>query len=728
MLRLIPILVSVTLLFSGELFASPRLDPHLSILQQMHSGDSQTGVSKSSGLSEKKAPPVVGVFIKTQNMDALRQFFNGKQGAIHTVIGDIATAQISLEMIDDLKAVDGVSYVELSHPLSAKLQKSRSLIGADLVHSGTQDFAPYTGANVVIGIVDSGIDWRHKTFQGADGKTRLLSLWDQSLAPGLGFVPPREIANSYGLECVRLDFLLGHDSLCPSKDTIGHGTHVAGIASGSDNLHKGIAPAADIIAVKLPIAFTTGDVTPEIGEAQSFSDHIVDGVHYIFQKAAALGKPAVVNLSLGGHFGPHDSTSLFEQALSNLVAGQEGRVIVVSAGNEANISNGYLASLHAGFSLSGETRAVEWIGTHSQIHAMIMDVWQPAESQLSFGVGIDSYSQYENTGQTAPGTRTEHTTADGKLNVIIDASETANPLNGKKHVVIYVIAVGKNDGVTIALSKYHFDLIVSGNGSFDAWVAAGGVFSKRNGLFDSTGLDYNPGDSQHTVASPATASGVITVGSHASRNNFDDIKVFSGDKPDLSKSVVGKVSPFSSVGPTADPGRTGQKPEIIAPGEWIQSAMSEAAESNFKSLGLLRDGQGYVLMSGTSMAAPHVTGAVALLLERDPTLTSEKVERLLCQSTGADTDEVTSPDNQRGYGHLNIARAMQYFPQNLVEGDFSVALGEVAEVSYEEEGGDAGGIALTRLTTSSLIGVENWKNRLDTLFSRLTSLFTKGQP
>jgi len=189
-------------------------------------------------------------------------------------------------------------------------------------NAGTNHLLGNTGKGVIVGIVDTGIDWCHPDFvDPSTGRSRILYLWDQTMSPIYGEHSP---LGFYGVEYGNADInaALGmcNHSLVRSVDTDGHGTHVAGIAAGngtaSGGLYRGMAPEADIIVVK----------------SDGSDPKLIDGVDYVFQKAAALGKPAVVNLSWGGHLDPHDGTSFLDTVLDYLSG--SGRILVASAGNE----------------------------------------------------------------------------------------------------------------------------------------------------------------------------------------------------------------------------------------------------------------------------------------------------------------------------------------------------------------------------------------------------------
>lgn len=714
-----PLLTIIGISFiSIPLFASHAqvLDPNLKILMRLAGGASPLKKSRRVGKSNAEQTDnntTVGVFIKTRDLEELRSFLQNNSGKINSVIGDIVTAQIPLDIVSALKNVKGVVYVELAQPVKTNLNVSRTLIGADQVHNGTNLSRSYTGRGVIVGIVDTGIDWQHSTFKEGINGSRVKFIWDQSLSPSGGFTAPREIANTYGLECDERDLDMEGSGLCPSRDRGGHGTHVAGIAAGGDRTFKGIAPDAEIIAVKIPEAEgVAGDYTYNTGLLQSFSNHVVDGVNYIFQKASALGMPAVINLSLGTHFGPHDSTSLFEQALNNLVTGAPGQSIVVAAGNETNISGSYFASVHAGFPLQDETKAVEFVSQATWLHSLIIDIWQPADSHLSFGIGVDDYKNYQKSPMVSQAGTTDFATADGQLNVLIDSSEIQNPLNGKKHTLVYIVASQGNDGVAVAASKYVFDLIVEGRGHFDAWIALGGAFTKRTGTLNHTGFTYQSGDSQRTVDVPATASKVLAVASYSSRNNFDNISGLTGWLPDIASLVIGEVSSFSSVGPTVDPTLTGQKPEIAAPGEWVLSAMSSSAQEKFVSQNWPRTSS-FVSLAGTSMAAPHVTGAIALLLERNRLLPADNIKRrlFLTADSGLAVGITPIPNNRLGYGKLNVDRAIRYDDFVSSGYDFNsrellTSLEAVPEIAYDGGVTDAENFGITNSKTAKRGGLQ----------------------
>lgn len=210
--------------------------------------------------------------------------------------GGVFTALVPLSRLRELAAHPAVTRISAPRELRPLMDVARPLVQVPQFRLHTQS----SGRGVIFGLVDSGLDVNHPAFAG-----RVLSLWDQTI-PGPG----------PGKDFVALGSVFTGAAMSASLDTNGHGTHVTGIATGAVTPFEGVAPEADIIAVKTNFQNTA------IGE----------GVRWIFAEATRLNRPAVVNLSLGGHGDPHDGTD----DLSTLV-GQEsgpGRIVVAAAGNE----------------------------------------------------------------------------------------------------------------------------------------------------------------------------------------------------------------------------------------------------------------------------------------------------------------------------------------------------------------------------------------------------------
>jgi len=512
-----------------------------------------------------------------------------------SIIGISATVQQILTLLEDKDIV----YIEQSRRTSPTLDRSIPAITADIVHSASPAI---TGAGVVIGAADTGIDYTHLDFRydndgdGFEESSRILGILDQSF--GIFGI-------EYTWQDIETDLANGHGSnegIVREKDSDGHGTHVMAIAAGDGSSSAegfvGVAPEAWIVMVK----------------TSYFTSDILAGVEYIFDLADGLGLPAVVNLSLGGHEGPHDGTSLFEQGMDELVHGG-GRVIVVSAGNEGD------QAIHASDTLLGDssTFRVDPDGWNAEI-----DMWYPGASQFTISINPPSgpaivVPQGTDSGivQTAFGTVRVDNSASG-----------VNANNGDREVFIRFSGLSGSESWQVAVTD------TGGTGGrYDAWIVSGSA-------------EIVGGDSSSTIDEPGNARDVITVGSFNTKAVWPSL---SGEQNYLSSYPLNVLSSFSSQGPTRD-GRT--KPEICAPGAWISAALSSDALWQ----GYLVNPDGVHTMElGTSMAAPHVSGAAALLLSINPQLTADDVRTLLTDSAIRDVYTGAVPNTRWGWGKLDIA-------------------------------------------------------------------------
>ena len=250
----------------------------------------------------------------------------------------------------------GVEIIEAGRQLAPMLSTSVTETRADRVRQGPDGL---DGSGVVIGIIDFGFDLSLDDFRHPDGTSRVAFLWDQSLQPVDGEASPARFP--YGVEYDRaaMDGMLASD---PPTHMVrhepfarSHGTHVAGIATGSGRSHDADFPANTCVGVA-PGA-TIVFVQPEAGDASTtFTDsvHVAEAVSYIFEKANELGLPCVINMSLGQNGGSHDGESLVERAIDRLLE-EPGRAIVLAAGDE-HIWRGHAAGTLA----EGQVHELRW--------------------------------------------------------------------------------------------------------------------------------------------------------------------------------------------------------------------------------------------------------------------------------------------------------------------------------------------------------------------------------
>jgi subtilisin family serine protease len=529
-------------------------------------------------------------------------------------------------------------------------------------------FSGDTGQGTVVGVVDTGIDLANADFQTNSG-TRIVDLWDQAACPNPSSnacptQPPNTQGFNYGAECGSAAInaascgpfsygdVNGGDT-CNSPvglpgatvvslaemDCDGHGTHVTGIAAGNGRAapfgtYIGVAPQADLVIVKSDFDLA----------------HIVDGVAYIFKVAAARGEPASVNISLGTNEGPHDGSDMFETMLDALTG--PGKLVSVAGGNESTGSPYY--HYHAsGTVADGQVRTD---GLVVQSTPVFLDLWYPGADSISAAVaeagtgnGQTPWVSPDTTGVSGEdGTCTQPTPGtdefqDPHVNTIEILSCTHMPNNGMNEIQIALFNPdngGENldspvDGHGCSDTDDCFDefkLLLRGNstptGPYNTWTFDQGDYFFYNG----------DGNDNSTLNEPASAHDVISVGSYVSRNFWP-----SEAGTETEQVATGAISDFSGHGPTLD-GRGGI--DIVAPGEEIGSSLSSAATSITTDCpagttqGCTAPGGNYFFLQGTSMASPHVAGALALLLEQQPTIDVAQAKSLLTQS--ANTAPLTS--------------------------------------------------------------------------------------
>jgi subtilisin family serine protease len=540
---------------------------------------------------------------------------------ISSKITNIWSVLIPLSALEKLGEIRGLKYVDVNVTAHQKLDVATAMTKVNEVHAGTGLARKYNGDSVVIGIIDGGFDLTHPNFYDISGKNlRIRSAWDQADTTGL---PPDGF--KVGTEYVGQSALLGKKHLA---DNDSHGTHVAGIAAGSGylnpgNKYMGAAPAAFLIFVEAPVA---------------------DGIKYIFKKAAELGKPAVVNLSLGSHIGPHDGTSLLDQVIDSLVG--PGKIVVGAAGNEGD------KHLHIKKTLNNDTLRT-FVGLNEDKYYLNgkVDLWGSPKSDFAVSILISDTTSNKKVVSTpffyASNKPAKEDTMffNGDTLAFNIVGVEKDPFNQKPNLFVEIGKLSK---------KYLATLVVtSTNSTVDAWNDGHMFFIGFNG--DEV-PGYTMGDNNSTVGEiGGTAKKIITVGSYVSKNEWTDLK----NNIQTSDGKIQTLVSSSSRGPTAD-GRT--KPEITAPGEMIASSVNsfDAVYGEDNKYTVLKAEMNnrkyyYAISSGTSMAAPMVTGIIALMLQANPLLGPERVKEIIQQNAVNDSyTGLIGPEGNNNWGRGKV--------------------------------------------------------------------------
>ena len=535
---------------------------------------------------------------------------------VNTCIDSLITAQIPVSKIETISSLNNIKYVQISTPIYQKMNKARTETLVDNVQSGKDLTTPFLGKDVVIGIVDNGFEYGHINFYNTDGtQLRVKRVWNQNKngkAPS-GF--------TYGTEYKTTDEILAAKYDVTDET---HATHVTGIAAGADHTksYYGVAGEADIVLVSYDLNDNTTDQVS-----------LSDAMKYIYDYAESVGKPCVINMSLGSHIGPHDGTSTFDQVADNLQG--PGKLFAGAAGNEGCDP----MHLSKTFTSSDNTLKTFIDFLDNSDRYSMLDIWgEPGET---FQITIDRYnisknkSEYSETVNIS-GNGSKTISLKNGINGYVEIYYEVNANNNKPNAFIVSEVNSMSSGYAIGIT------ITATSGTVHIW--ADDYYSQLTG----NGLSgWTDGDSKYTVGEiGGTGKNVISVGAYATRTGS-----YAREE--------GMIAEFSSLGPTAD-GRV--KPDITAPGNQIISSYSSA---QFYDSGICDNttvnGKKYYYgyMSGTSMATPFITGVLATWLQANPTLSPNDVRNIFKKTARQDNYTGTISENGRQFRNesdLEVAR------------------------------------------------------------------------
>lgn len=536
---------------------------------------------------ESPKPPRVSVFLhcdREAKLDHLAEYGI----TVNQARGTVRTAFVPLQSVEPLTDEPAVHRVVASRylkllmdvaPGSVKLPAFRNKAGLN-------------GKGVIVGIVDTGIDSSHPAFA-----SRIQRIWDQTLH-GTGVAE-----GAYGQE-------LSGAAMATSRDSRGHGTHVSGIAAGSDAVFNGVAPGAELVMVKSDLN----------------DSHISDGIRYIFRLAGEQSKPAVVNLSLGGQYDAHDGTDSLSLSIDAETG--TGKIVCCAAGNEGRDAIHAQLSISAGatgtadFSLLPASNPLQ--GPWSELNG-----WYSGSHQ--FEVAVKSPSGFQTPFQgsiTTSNPANTYSAPEGRVRIITPG---ADPNNRDFNFQIEIVPNSNplpNDPKWQLLLRSR----TSQAGRVDIWAPDGAAFDSAVARNDMK------------VGSPGTASTAITVAAYTTRNQWTDSQ---GNSQSVGF-TMNTISDFSSPGPLRN---SKQKPEVTAPGAMIAAPLSSASPVDPGWV----VASGFRLMAGTSMATPFISGIVALLLEQNPSLDPPKVKQRLQQASSVPGLAPGTFDINWGYGLVDCS-------------------------------------------------------------------------
>ncbi len=525
---------------------------------------------------------------------------------------EYAIITIRESQIEALSQIPEIEYIEKPKRLFFQVANGRRVSCINAVQDTR--FSLY-GQGVLVGIIDSGIDYTLPDFRNADGTTRIMALWDQSLRPREGESAPEgyETGVEYTEEQLNkaLEAQTARErmSLVPSRDTSGHGTAVAGIAAGNGRgvspgkilvgntdgygQYAGVAPESKLLVVKLGSPSKEG--FPRTTE-------LMTGLDYVIRKALEYRMPAAVNISFGNTYGSHDGTSLLERYIDD-ISNIWKSCICIGTGNEASGAG------HTSGRFRDDQEVVIEIAVQDSQPSLNVQIWKEYVDVVDISLvspsGIRIGPVQEILGP-------QRFTA-GQTEILLYYGEPS-PYSTAQEIFLDFLPGDSYIGAGTWRIVMTPRKIVDGN--YELWLPAEAVLNRGTGFLFPT--------DNTTLTIPSTALRAVSVGAY-------DALTFA-------------YADFSGRGPLRG-GSFVSKPDIVAPGVNITTAAA---------------GGGYAQFSGTSFAAPFATGAAALLMEwgivrgNDPYLYGEKVKAYMRRGARELPGFDVYPNPQVGYGALCV--------------------------------------------------------------------------
>ena len=590
------------MLQNGGNMPDQKLDNLLNLA--MDATEEEREKSRNLNVGYEKQTRKWEIIVKYSEMgDSVEALLGGSGISVVPLLGGYAIVTLPESMLEEYSRRPQIEFIEKPTRLYFEDLFSKEASCITQVQRDEPGNLQLTGRGVLIGIVDSGVDYRHPAFLTADGKSRILRLWDQSIPgnPPEGYATGTEYTNEEINEALSLSVQEGR-RLVPSEDVSGHGTAVLGVAAGSDfsrgAVNRGVAYESDLLVVKMGIP--RQDSFPRTTE-------LMQGVDYLVRQAIRLGRPIALNLSFGNNYGSHRGDSLLETYLDN-VSGMGKNVICVGMGNNGN------DALHTGGMLSpGEIQEIE-LGVGAFEPTLNVQLWKNYEDEMEIYLEHPAGERVGPLFETLGAQRWQA----GNTELLIYYGKPA-PYHVTQEIYVDFLP---QDEKTPYVDSGVWKIILAArnikNGEYFLWLPGGKTLNPGTAF-------YLPRP-QGTLTIPATARRVISVGAYDARQNT--------------------YADFSGRGCRALPY---PKPDLAAPGVDIYAP---------------RPGGGYAAFTGTSFSTPFVTGAAALLMEwgiirrNDPYLYGEKLKAYLRRGAKALQGSEKLPNDLIGWGRLCLESSL----------------------------------------------------------------------